>query len=85
MTVKTRGIWEEAVITEELKSIINQEADILKSQGKTDAVAQKLYNTPVPGQSTIDRTWDTTQTAEQWIIFIYSLSVPPISYTIVSE
>ena len=85
MTVKTRGIWEEAVITEELKSIINQEADILKSQGKTDGINEKFFNTPVPGQSTIDRTWDTTQTAEQWITFIYSLGVPPISYTIVSE
>ena len=85
MSTKTQVIWEDAVLTPELKNIINSEAQLLVGQGKTDGINQSSAATPVPGQNTNVRTWIDLPTAEEWIIFINSLQVPPVSTAILPE
>jgi hypothetical protein len=85
MTRKTQVIWDDVALTQELKDIINGEANVLKEQGKTDGVNQRTGDSPVPGQNTNVRTWIDLETAEQWTIFINALGVPPVSTAILPE
>jgi hypothetical protein len=79
MTVQTSVIWNDVDLTEQLTNVIFDEVQILIGQGKTDGVNEKLENTPIAGQNTNIRTWDGQQTAEEWIIFINSLGINPVS------
>jgi hypothetical protein len=85
MTRKTQVIWDDVTLTQELKNIINSEAQLLAGQGKTDGVNQRIGNSPIPGQNTNIRSWIDLPTAEEWIIFINSLQVPPVSTAILPE
>ena len=85
MTRQTKVIWANGDISPELLNIIDSEAQLLKSQGKTDDVKELLPDTPIQGQSTTTRTWIDLETAENWIIFLNSLGVPPVSTEIVPE
>jgi hypothetical protein len=81
MSVTTQGIWT-SLNLEQVKTTIADEVVILQSQGKTDGTYVFVNGSPVPSQSTTTRIWDSQQTAEQWLTFIYSLGVDPVSYVI---
>lgn len=85
MTRQTKVVWADGVVTPELANIIDSEAQLLKEQGKTDDIKEFLPETPIAGQSTTIRTWIDLETAENWIIFLNSLGVPPVSTEIVPE
>jgi hypothetical protein len=81
MSVTTQGIWTYSNL-EQVKTTIADEVVLLQSQGKTDGTYVFVGNSPESGQNTTTRTWDSQQTAEQWLTFIYSLGVDPVSYVI---
>jgi hypothetical protein len=81
MSVNTQGIWTNTNLGQ-VKTTIADEVAILQSQGKTDGTYVFLDNSPESGQNSTTRTWDSQQTAEQWLTFIYSLGVDPVSYVI---
>lgn len=84
MTVRTQGIWTDTDLNL-VKQTIADEVQILVTQGKTDGIFQFTAGSPVQGQNTTIRNWDSQQTAEQWLTFIYSLGVDPVSYTILPD
>jgi hypothetical protein len=81
MSVSTQGIWTYPNLNQ-VKTTIADEVAILQSQGKTDGTYVYTDNSPEVGQNTTTRVWDSQQTAEQWLTFIYSLGVDPVSYVI---
>jgi hypothetical protein len=85
MARSTQVVWEDSVLTEQVTQVIFDEVQILIGQGKTDGVNVKTENSPVAGQNTNVRTWIDLQTAEEWIIFINSLQVDPVSTAILPE
>jgi hypothetical protein len=85
MTVRTSVVWADAVLTQEVKQVVFDEVQILVGQQKTDGINEKLESTPVPGQNTNIRTWIDLPTAEEWIIFINSLQVAPVSTAILPD
>ena len=85
MSRQTKVIWENATYTSELNDVINAEVDNLVAQSKTDGFNQKTDDDPVPGQNSNIRTWNSLEIAEEWIIFINSLGVPPVSTAILPE
>lgn len=85
MTRKTQIIWDNSTYTDDLNEAIKAEARLLIDQEKTDGVKVTTEDSPLPGQSTTIRTWTSLEVAEQWIIFINSLGVPPVSSSILPE
>jgi hypothetical protein len=85
MTRKTQVVWQDEILTNQVKQVIFDEVQILVGQEKTNGINEKSENTPVPGQNTNVRTWVDLQTAEEWIIFINALQVNPVSTSILPE
>lgn len=81
--VRTQVIWtieNLPLITQ----VIADEIQILMDQGKsTDE--KDIIDGPGPDQRTFIRPWLTLQDAEDFIIFINSLQVPPVSTAILPE
>lgn len=84
MSIQTKVVWGDTVLTEPVHQVIRDEIAILVSQGKTDGVNVRTENDPIPGQNSNIRTWVDQQTAEEWIIFINALQVAPVSTAILS-
>jgi hypothetical protein len=85
MTRKTQVIWDISTYTDDLNEAIKSEVQLLKDQEKTDGAKVTIEDSPVPGQTTTIRTWISLEVAEQWIIFINSLGVTPVSTGILPE
>jgi len=84
MSIQTKVVWSDTVLTEPVHAVIRDEIAILVSQEKTDGVNVQTENDPIPGQNSNIRTWVDQQTAEEWIIFINALQVAPVSTAILS-
>jgi hypothetical protein len=85
MSIQTKVIWSNDALTEQVIAVIGAEIAILVEQEKTDGHNEKTLDDPVVGQITNIRNWNSLQTAEEWIIFINALGVPPVSTAILPE
>jgi hypothetical protein len=86
MTTRTQGIWSisDPILGNELKATIDAEINILVSQGKTDGLVERVPG-PESNQVTYIRNWTTLQDAEDWLIFVNALEVPPVSTAILPD
>jgi len=84
MSKQTKVVWENTVLTEQLKQVIADEITILEGQGKTDGTKVHTENDPIAGQNTNLRNWTDQAAAEEWITFINSLGSAPVSAEVLS-
>jgi hypothetical protein len=82
MTVRTKVVWN-VTDTVEVGPIIIAELGV-RTPLSEDAggIPEILVDTPVVGQNTYIRGWYDLQSAEEWLVFINSLGVPPVSTAI---
>ena len=83
MTAQTRIIWTESPAADAIDAECNNKISEMVSQGKTDGIATWEYRVPTVGKKTGIRTFATTDDAQEWVTFVYTLSYLPASYTIV--
>jgi hypothetical protein len=83
MGVRTEVIWtDEARAT--VQPVATAEVNILVQQGKTDGNVEVIAG-PNPDQVTVHRTWIDLQNAEDWLVFVNALEVPPVSTAILPD
>lgn len=82
MAIKTKVVWN-ANDTVQVGPIIIAELGV-RAHLSSDAggVPEILVDTPVTGQNTYIRGWYDQQSAEEWIVFINALGVPPVETAI---
>lgn len=78
MTVKTKVVWNVNNLVE-VGPIIVAELGV-RGHLSSDAggVPEILVDTPVAGQNTYIRGWNDQQSAEEWIVWINAIGVPPV-------
>ena len=95
MTITTKTVWLVSDLTLPIRNTIQAQLEIAVADGKTDGqppvynpdlpppIPGIQENTPIEGQRTITRVWNTQQSAEDWHNFLIGLSTPPISTEVV--
>jgi hypothetical protein len=83
MTTQTRIIWTESPAADAIDAESNNKIAEMVSQGKTDGIATWENGIPTVDKKTGIRTFATTDDAQEWVTFLYTLSYLPDSYTIV--
>jgi ABC-type molybdate transport system substrate-binding protein len=84
MSITTHGVWIDAdyqLVREEIRA----QSEIFLFEGKTNGYRLFENDTPVPGQVTIIRRWNSQEAAEEFIEFVNSLDVKPVSYVILPD
>lgn len=69
----------------EVKTLTQAKITELFNLGKTDALPKYMLDTPVTGQYTVERNWVDVPSAEYWIDYLNTLSITPVSQTLINN
>jgi hypothetical protein len=84
LAVYSNGASSQQSVTEVI-NLTKDEAARLFNEGKTDGLPVYTVNIPESGQFTVERNWDGTDSAEYWIAYLETLSVQPLTQTLIGN
>jgi hypothetical protein len=69
----------------EVKSLTQAKITELFNEGKTDGLPIYTADVPETGQYTVERNWVNVPSAEYWIAYCETLSILPLTQTLIND